>query len=248
MFENILTEEVLKTECLENLLTWRAIARKYNTTVKTVCKYCKIFNIKRAVQTNSWRTLDLIGQTFGRLIVIKKASVDKFHKARWVCKCSCGKTKTVNASSLLRKLTLSCGCLKAERARSGFKDISGQWWRRQKNSAFQRKIPFKVTEEDVWDLYERQDRKCALTDLPITFCADGNRPEKQTASLDRIDSYKGYSKDNIQIVHKTINIVKGWLDEEDFFALCNLVANKHRRDYEDCINKTFKQIASKTRS
>ena len=40
-----------------------------------------------------------------------------------------------------------------------------------------------------------------------------------TASLDRIDSKKGYTIDNIQWVHKDVNKMKMDLQEEDFFRI-----------------------------
>jgi hypothetical protein len=41
-----------------------------------------------------------------------------------------------------------------------------------------------------------------------------------TASLDRIDSSKGYSKDNVQWVHKRLNAVKQNLTPEEFLFWC----------------------------
>lgn len=39
----------------------------------------------------------------------------------------------------------------------------------------------------------------------------------QTASLDRIDSLKGYTIDNVQWIHKHINYMKIDLTEQEFF-------------------------------
>ena len=58
---------------------------------------------------------NLLGQTFGRLVVIERAENDKFGKTRWLCRCECGNEKIINASSLKRGLTLSCGCNKQEK-------------------------------------------------------------------------------------------------------------------------------------
>jgi len=60
------------------------------------------------------KVIDLTGQRFGRLIVIKRDGSDKFGKAMWLCQCDCGNQKTINGSSLRRGLTVSCGCKKAE--------------------------------------------------------------------------------------------------------------------------------------
>ena len=42
-----------------------------------------------------------------------------------------------------------------------------------------------------------------------------------TASLDRIDSKKGYIEGNIQWVHKDINRMKWAFNEDYFIKLCN---------------------------
>ena len=56
--------------------------------------------------------IDLTGKIFGQLTVIEKVIVE--HKpldssARWLCKCECGTTKIVRASSLTQGDTKSCG-------------------------------------------------------------------------------------------------------------------------------------------
>jgi hypothetical protein len=50
----------------------------------------------------------------------------------------------------------------------------------------------------------------------------------QTASLDRIDNNKGYTKDNIQWLHKNINLMKHCFDQKYFIELCNLISEKNK--------------------
>jgi len=77
-------------------------------------------------------------------------------------------------------------------------------------------------------LYTQQSNKCALSGLPIsisnTVKGDMNRGET-TASLDRINSTKGYSRDNVQWVHKTVNKMKMDLDESEFIGMCKAIAS-----------------------
>lgn len=57
---------------------------------------------------------NLIGQTFTRLTVIARAETLK-EKARWVCRCVCGKETVASTSDLRRKKgTQSCGCKNQE--------------------------------------------------------------------------------------------------------------------------------------
>lgn len=55
---------------------------------------------------------DLIGQRFGKLVVIERAENTKECRAQWLCKCDCGKTKIIKGKYLLNGDTKSCGCIK----------------------------------------------------------------------------------------------------------------------------------------
>lgn len=57
---------------------------------------------------------NLIGQRFGRLVVISRA--DKTGHVHWLCRCDCGGEKVIRTSSLTRGRTQSCGCLQREMA------------------------------------------------------------------------------------------------------------------------------------
>lgn len=58
--------------------------------------------------------VDLTGQKFGYLTVIKRAedyvSPKGYHDTQWLCKCDCGNEVIVRRSDLTSKKTLSCGC------------------------------------------------------------------------------------------------------------------------------------------
>lgn len=61
------------------------------------------------------RLIDLTGQRFGRLTVIKKApSNGKTTNARWICKCDCGNEVTVLSTVLRKGQSKSCGCFRAD--------------------------------------------------------------------------------------------------------------------------------------
>lgn len=55
------------------------------------------------------RHIDLTGQKFGRLTVIKETR-DKKGWLVWLCQCECGNLTKVPASALIRGRTKSCGC------------------------------------------------------------------------------------------------------------------------------------------
>ncbi len=55
---------------------------------------------------------DLTGRRFGELTVIRRVENDRNSKARWLCRCSCGKEREVYAFHLINGNTRSCGCKK----------------------------------------------------------------------------------------------------------------------------------------
>lgn len=111
---------------------------------------------------------------------------------------------------------------------------------RIKNKALERNLEWSedMTTEFLWLLFEKQNHKCALTGLPITLTKGKNVPMQTnqrnldysgwTASLDRIDSNKGYIKENVQWVHRNINIMKNSYTEEYFLELCKNVVNHNK--------------------
>lgn len=58
--------------------------------------------------------LDLTGQRFGRLTVVRYSGSDSNYRTRWECKCDCGNYKIVKTIDLTRGATRSCGCLRKE--------------------------------------------------------------------------------------------------------------------------------------
>lgn len=61
------------------------------------------------------KALDLVGQRFGRLVVIERAENNKWGQSRWRCKCDCGNEIVTTANSLTRGHSKSCGCYNLEK-------------------------------------------------------------------------------------------------------------------------------------
>jgi hypothetical protein len=58
------------------------------------------------------KLIDLTGQRFGWLLVIRREGSNKHKRAKWTCKCRCGAESVVDSASLRRGDTTSCGCKK----------------------------------------------------------------------------------------------------------------------------------------
>lgn len=58
--------------------------------------------------------IDITGQKFGRLTVIKDSGERKGKEVVWLCKCDCGETIKVRSYDLRHGHTSSCGCLRSK--------------------------------------------------------------------------------------------------------------------------------------
>lgn len=176
-----------------------------------------------------------IGQKFGKLTVLEKVPTKfKTHKTTyWLCLCECG-AKTEVARSNLKTTgkggVKSCGCLIYRRRENspfwtGTGEISNTLISKIKHNAKRRKVQFSVDTQYLWDLFIKQNRKCALSGLPIAFsqCHNDLHTSKFTASLDRIDSRDGYVVGNVQWVHKDINMMKQRYSVDYFIEMCQHV-------------------------
>ena len=77
-------------------------------------------------RTSEARLIDLTGQRFGSLTVIARAEY-RNGKGQWLCTCTCGSDKVVEAGNLRSGHTQSCGCLQKERAsETSLEHLSGR--------------------------------------------------------------------------------------------------------------------------
>ena len=76
------------------------------------------------VQASNKRVVDLTGTRFGRLTVLHRAPRQPDGRARWVCRCVCGRESVVDGKSLRSGNTKSCGCLSADKARERMSSLN----------------------------------------------------------------------------------------------------------------------------
>ena len=184
------------------------------------------------------RAKNLIDKKFGKLKVVSlnEEQTDKHNRmaAYWNCLCDCGNTCIVRSSCLRTGNSKSCGCNKNRIGKdnpkfTGHQEIGGRYWNNLKKvSISKRKLDFTITIQYAWNLFLKQNRQCSLTGMPIQFQTRDNVTDR-TASLDRIDSSKGYIKGNVQWLHKDINYMKQDYSEDYFIELCGKVL-KHKKD------------------
>lgn len=192
------------------------------------------------VKTKSkFRKLD--GQRFGRLTVLtrdwEKTTPDNRWKVYWLCRCDCGREKSVRAEHLKNSgpgnHTNSCGCLQKEIA--------------AKNGRLNR-LP---TEEAACrTLYQLYKKRITTKGLPFTLARASfdtllkqpcyycntepsnvfrHQHDKTTTFLyngiDRLDSSKGYEQSNVVASCATCNYAKLDTPLTEFLRWLNKVHN-----------------------
>lgn len=112
--------------------------------------------------------------------------------------------------------------------------ISNMFWSSITISAKKRNLDFLITKEYAYKLFEKQKGICNLSGKNIILCQSPEYKNRnlKNASLDRIDSKKGYVNGNLQWIHKDINWMKWHFEENLFLEYCKLITINNRNNNE----------------
>lgn len=163
-------------------------------------------------------------------------NVTKGSDNRWYKPCpTCGVMKSylrknyAVESLKANKECKACSNKKVDNCHRGWhRGIRISWFNKFKTGAETRGLEWNLSLDNLADLYEQQNYRCALTDVDIVFPEVGH-PQKALASIDRIDNKKGYVENNVQLVTRQVNMMKQAYDQEIFIATCIEVANKFKK-------------------
>lgn len=156
---------------------------------------------------------------------------------QWLAQCECGNTRWFQANELLNEnKCFKCSkCMASVRMSTFIKnkgaigELTIGKYNKLKKSAENRKIPFTVTIEFLWDLFIKQNGICAIT---------GDKIESiKKASLDRIDSNKGYVKNNVQWVTYQANVSKHVMSMDQLYEFCKKVLNNANQQLSQPLTK-----------
>jgi hypothetical protein len=175
---------------------------------------------------------DLVGKKFGNWLVLELTTGKYRNETKYKCECQCVKKtiSTIRPMALITGASTKCKfCLGDNNKRNcwtGCGDISGHKWSKITHGAKTRDIPLTISVEYAWSLFLQQNKQCALSGLLLSFDTNA-RTFDGTASLDRIDSAKGYIEGNVQWIHKNIQQMKWNYDENYFLQMCKKITEHH---------------------
>jgi hypothetical protein len=178
-----------------------------------------------------WKVLD-------NKIIRKKKGTGKYYTTYLLVQCECGVQQEVMLNRLVNGSSKGCRvCTRAGSAHYKWRGVGklsasvlyGITQRATRKNG--RHLEVDVTLEYLWNLFLEQDQKCALSGILLEPWISNNKKQgrRMSASLDRIDSSKGYIVGNVQWVHKDINRLKWDLSQEKFIELCKLVAEYNEK-------------------
>ena len=111
---------------------------------------------------------------------------------------------------------------------TGFREFIRRINNRSKDNI---KFQCNLTLQDLKDVWDKQQGTCPYTGLILELPSTKPYTNKLAkASLDRIDSSKGYTKDNIQFLSPYINFMKSDLTQEEFHNLLFLIKERMQSD------------------
>ena len=201
------------------------VSEKYDIPKTSLNRHLRKAGVIRRYTKRKKVIPDLIGKKFGKLKVVELV-MEGEGRIVWMCQCECGVKQKVRQTHLLSGKEM-CGNCQMTGSRSpvwkGHEKLSGTRWKYIKNGAIRksRVLEFDITIDYAWNLYEKQNGKCNLSGLSIPFSE--NSSEYGVASLDRIDSSKGYIEGNVQWVHQDVNKMKFDLSQSRLIELCHLI-------------------------
>lgn len=183
-----------------------------------------------------------IGTKIGNVTCISREYKNPTSKKRTpalyiTVKCDCGIEFSMTKHQFLdgkltKKRCKSCGRKNsANKHKNGYGQVSGSYLSSLRAGAKKRNIKFEITAKDIWSKFLAQNGCCALSGISLIMTYDGKRNSTNTASLDRIDSDKNYTIDNVQWIHKDINSMKLGMKDKDLINYCYLISeyNKEKR-------------------
>lgn len=184
----------------------------------TGCRSCKARERSPKIQ---------IGDKYKHWIIVDGPVINDRRQIMWQVKCDCGLSEPVWKSAWEITTPTKCQqCSKCGHKIQGdnlaikngkIGDMTLGRLNRLKRSAKSRNLEFNLTIEYLWNLFKSQKQICAITGDYISNIEE--------ASLDRIDSSKGYIEGNVQWVTYQANVSKHTMTMKQLYEFCRKVLN-----------------------
>lgn len=178
-----------------------------------------------------------VGDKVNQFTVIEKLNSERdtrgYLRSKFLCKCECGKIKSIRTDQLER--TLSCGCIRIQRwkerkGKTTYKILSTKdgirniLYSNYQTRAEYKKLHFNLTIEEFQELIFNNCHYCNRSPYQKIY----NKYTKEYTlyiGIDRINSQMGYIKDNCVSCCKICNYGKRNLTQEEWYNHIKLLVS-----------------------
>jgi len=160
------------------------------------------------------------GTKINRLTILKLDHIDKRWRRWYLCRCDCGVEKVIQGSSITSGNTKSCGCLGTEirrtrRVSKNHSEVTATILG-YKRHAKTRGIKFELTREEVIDIIFKKCYYCGCEPSNLKVTKNSIDGGLYYNGLDRVDSHKNYTVDNVVPCCHQCNRAKNNMSKKDF--------------------------------
>lgn len=97
-----------------------------------------------------------------------------------------------------------------------------QMFQNTRTRSKKKKLLFDIDLEFLKYLYNKQNGKCALSGIEMTYYFGYGRSPKNV-SIDKINPSKGYVKTNVRLVCSHVNMMKSYLTDSELVEFCKAI-------------------------
>lgn len=193
--------------------------RKYshsteNGWLHSICRKCE----DEKLREKEWRDGKLLCHKCGQYLPIEEFQHNKHYDYRDHHEARCRKCKTKQMQEVRKSYDDETRLEKTLRMR----------FYAARDRANKRGLKFELTTEFLKELWEKQDGKCAITKLPMTFINDEGRTYTNV-SIDQIEPNGGYTKENVQLVCMAVNQLKSDFTMNEVLTICKSIVENYKK-------------------
>lgn len=163
----------------------------------------------------------IIGEKYGRLKIISFHHSDKRWRKWYECSCDCGNNKIIMGSAIVSGNTRSCGCLskevqRAKRISYNHSEVTAIMLS-YKRHAIRRGFCWELSRMFVENLINKNCYYCGSEPMNIKKTKNSLGEGLLYSGIDRIDSLKGYTENNVVPCCKICNYAKSNMTTQEFY-------------------------------
>jgi len=168
------------------------------------------------------------GDRFGKLVVQQLERDGKNRRYMAQCICDCGQVKLTAVRNLQRGSTTHCGCDR-DYSNLGLPEgvsLTNSLVQSYKSNAKAKSLEFTLTDEECKSLFKGSCYFCGQPPSDI-YTRKGAKGSLTFTGIDRIDSSKGYVRDNVDSCCTACNYLKGNRSNEQFLNHIRKICKHH---------------------